>query len=280
MPLRAAARPARRWTAGACRLPPPAAATPRTCWPGSAAAKPNRTMPGAASRISCAAWPAAWIPAERSQSRKQPRRCRAPRQEMNIAAREQAQAFDQLGHERDGAERAAGAAGTRPPRSDGIKEAVKALHQGLSRLADQITATANNSAGQVVPAHRQPGTAGRPRRPGAGGFGKRRPRRWTSAWTRPRWRSTRAKALNSAQNAEALDQRFEPLDDDARLAAVEKTAQFNTNALDHALEKIETSANQRATDQVENQRRAAQHEEALHRLEDAIARLEMRLPER
>ena len=33
---------------------------------------------------------------------------------------------------------------------DGIKDAVKALHQGLSRLADQITATANNSASQVV----------------------------------------------------------------------------------------------------------------------------------
>ena len=39
------------------------------------------------------------------------------------------------------------------------------------------------------------------------------------------------------------------------------------------------SANQRATDQVESQRRAAQHEEALHRLEDSIARLEMRLPD-
>src|ERR1700761_348227 len=70
-------------------------------------------------------------------------------QEMNIAAREQAQAFDQLGqtvmglNERlERLERSAA--------HDGIRDAVKALHQGLSRLADQITATANNSANQVV----------------------------------------------------------------------------------------------------------------------------------
>src|SRR5882757_7147664 len=70
-------------------------------------------------------------------------------QEMNISSREQAQAFDQLGlnvmslNERlERLERSAA--------HDGIKEAVKALHQGLSRLADQITATANNSATQVT----------------------------------------------------------------------------------------------------------------------------------
>src|SRR5580698_7331939 len=70
-------------------------------------------------------------------------------QDMNIAAREQAQAFDQLGlnvmalNERlERLERSAA--------HDGIKDAVKALHQGLSRLADQITATANNSASQVL----------------------------------------------------------------------------------------------------------------------------------
>ena len=82
--------------------------------------------------------------------------------------------------------------------------------------------------------------------------------------------------LSTAQKA--IDTRLDTAD--TRLAAAEKTAQFNTNALDHALEKIEASANQRATDQVENQRRsAAQHEESLNRLEDSIARLEMRLPD-
>src|ERR1700759_2821895 len=70
-------------------------------------------------------------------------------QEMNISAREQAQAFDQLGltvmalNERlERLERSAA--------NDGMKDAVKALHQGLSRLGDQITAPANNSASQVV----------------------------------------------------------------------------------------------------------------------------------
>lgn len=202
-------------------------------------------------------------------------------QEMNITAREQAQAFDQLGlnvialNERlERLERSAV--------HDGIKEAVKALHQGLSRLADQITATANNSASQV-------GQLTSSLEQLAGRVGQAR----VDSENRTRELDqrldatemavdVRLKALEqSAQTADrALDQRLETAEKsmDTRLAAVEKTAQFNTNALDHALEKIETSANQRATDQVENQRRTAQHEEALHRLEDAIARLEMRLP--
>jgi localization factor PodJL len=174
-------------------------------------------------------------------------------QEMNISAREQAQAFDQLGlnvmslNERlERLERSAA--------NDGIKDAVKALHQGLSRLADQITATANNSAGQVV--------------------------QLTSNLEQLANRLGQAR-VDSEDADKALDQRIDASErqTDARLSAVEKSAQFNTNALDHALEKIEASANQRATDQVENQRKAAAHEESLNRLEDSIARLEMRLPD-
>ena len=163
-------------------------------------------------------------------------------QEINISAREQAQAFDQLGlnvmalNERlERLERSAA--------NDGIKEAVKALHQGLSRLADQITATANNSATQVTTL-----TANLEQL--AGRVGQAR--------------------VDSEDADKALE---------ARIAAAEKTTQFNTNALDHALEKIEANANQRATDQVESQRRHAQAEESLNRLEDSIARLEMRLPD-
>ena len=174
-------------------------------------------------------------------------------QEMSITAREQAQAFDQLGlnvmalNERlERLERSAA--------HDGIKDAVKALHQGLSRLADQITATANNSASQVVQL-----TSNLEQM--AGRVGQMR--------------------VDSEEGDKALDQRISATERalDGRLSATEKTAQFNTNALDHALEKIEASANQRATDQVENQRRAAAHEESLNRLEDSIARLEMRLPD-
>jgi localization factor PodJL len=174
-------------------------------------------------------------------------------QEINISAREQAQAFDQLGlnvmslNER--LERL-----ERSSAHDGIKDAVKALHQGLSRLADQITATANNSAGQIVQITGNLEQL-------AGRVGQAR--------------------VDSEDADKALDQRIDASEKaiDGRLGAVEKTAQFNTNALDHALEKIEASANQRATDQVENQRRSAAHEESLNRLEDSIARLEMRLPD-
>jgi localization factor PodJL len=85
--------------------------------------------------------------AERSQSENNRAMSKAAT-EINIAAREQAQAFDQLGAhvvglndrlariERDNA-------------GDGVREAVKALHQGLSRLADQMSQTAHQSASQI-----------------------------------------------------------------------------------------------------------------------------------
>jgi localization factor PodJL len=149
-------------------------------------------------------------------------------QEINISSREQAQAFDQLGlnvmalNER--LERSAA--------NDGIKEAVKALHQGLSRLADQITATANNAATQVTQLSGNLEQL-------AGRVGQAR----VDAEDNHRQLEERVNV-----SATALEQ---------RLSAAEKTAQFNTNALDHALEKLEASANQRAGDQVEAQRRAA-----------------------
>ncbi len=68
--------------------------------------------------------------------------------EINIATREQAQAFDQLGSSVGGLieriERV-----ERSAASEGLRDAVKGLHQGLSRLADQIGQTANQSATQI-----------------------------------------------------------------------------------------------------------------------------------
>ena len=85
--------------------------------------------------------------AERSQSENN-RAMNKTATEINIATREQAQAFDQLGGHvmsiGDRLERL-----ERNAAQDGLKDAVKALHQGLSRLADQITQTANQSAQQV-----------------------------------------------------------------------------------------------------------------------------------
>ena len=86
--------------------------------------------------------------AERSQSENN-RAMNKTATEINIATREQAQAFDQLGGHvmsiGDRLERL-----ERGPAQDGLKDAVKALHQGLSRLADQITQTATQSAQQVT----------------------------------------------------------------------------------------------------------------------------------
>src|ERR1700733_13406290 len=159
-------------------------------------------------------------------------------QEINIAAREQAQAFDQLGlnvmalNERlERLERSAA--------HDGIKDAVKALHQGLSRLADQITATANNSATQVL-------TLTSNLEQLANHVGQAR----VDSENANRELESRIDATEFSlgrrieSTAQIVSERFESTEQ--RLASAERSAQFNTNALDHALEKIEANANQRA----------------------------------
>ena len=85
---------------------------------------------------------------ERSQSENNRAMSKAAA-EINVATREQAQAFDQLGSSVMGlAERIDRV--ERSVASDGMKDAVKGLHQGLSRLADQIGQTANQSATQFT----------------------------------------------------------------------------------------------------------------------------------
>jgi localization factor PodJL len=184
-------------------------------------------------------------------------------QEMNVNAREQAQAFEQLSQTvrslRERLERLErGAVG------DNIREAIKALHQGLSRLADQLTANAGNSASQLAQV-----TA-----------------------NLEKLASHVGKVWEDADNAaQVLEQRIDLVQTefthrlqyseqvlDARLSAAEKTVQFNTNALDHALEKIETAANERAVELATNQRRAAQHEESVRELRHSLVELEARLP--
>jgi localization factor PodJL len=184
-------------------------------------------------------------------------------QEMNVNAREQAQAFEQLGQNvralRERLERL-----ERGGVGDNIREAIKALHQGLSRLADQLTATAGNSASQIahVTANLE------------------------------KLASHVGKVWEDADNAaQLLEQRIDLVETefthrlqhseqvlDARLSAAEKTVQFNTNALDHALEKIEAAANERAIELAGHQRRAAQHEEGVRELKHALIELEARLP--
>ncbi|HKU64068.1 MAG TPA: hypothetical protein VJQ06_03350 [Rhizomicrobium sp.] len=184
-------------------------------------------------------------------------------QEINVSAREQAHAMEQLGHNiaalTERLERL-----ERGTANDGLREAVKALHLGLSRLAEQITSTASNSTTQLAQV-----TANLEKLAGHVG------QIWEDSDNAAQLLERRIDV-----SEQTLGQRIANAERtiEARLSAVERTAQFNANALDHALEKVEASAGQRANDHDENQRRASQNEENLRRLQDGVARLESLLP--
>jgi localization factor PodJL len=86
--------------------------------------------------------------AERSQT-EQSRAMSTAASQINVAAREQAQAFDQLNTNvtalSDRLVRV-----ERTAADGGLKDAVKGLHQGLARVADQVAQTANQSASQIA----------------------------------------------------------------------------------------------------------------------------------
>ncbi len=128
--------------------------------------------------------------------------------EMNIAAREQAQAFDQLGTHVVGLasrlERV-----ERANSESTLKDAVKGLHTGLSRLADQITQNATQSAAQIASlADNLESVAGR--------LGQTR---------------------NDAEGAaRGLEVRIAALDD--RIHAVERMSRDSAGSLERALEAL------------------------------------------
>ena len=126
----------------------------------------------------------------------------------------------------------------------GVREAFKVLHQGLSCLAGQINATDSHSAHVAA--------------------------QLTNNWEQLARRLTEIR-LDIDESHRVLD---------ARLSAAEKTSDYSSSALDHALEKIEAFARQRAVDQAENQRQTNRHEQVLERLSDAFLKLEKkRLPD-
>ena len=179
--------------------------------------------------------------AERSQSESNRAMSKAA-SEINIASREQAQAFDQLGgHVLALSERLERL--ERNAAQDGLKDAVKGLHQGLSRLADQIGQTASQSATQISSL--------------AGSLEQ----------LATRLGQARAEAENATKALEA------------RVTAVESSIQFTTDRLDHALEKIESQVNLRAHDLTELQKRDASYQGSLERIEERIARLETKGPD-
>ena len=203
--------------------------------------------------------------AERSQSENN-RAMSKTASEINVATREQAQAFDQLGGLvmglSDRIERL-----ERSATQDGLKDAVKALHQGLSRLADQITQTASQSATQVSAL-----TGNLEQVAGRVGQVRADVEKTTAALEQLGGRVTKLHHDVRNEIHGELDRTTQTLEQ--RLAAVEKAAQFNTNALDHALEKLEAQANIRAGDLAEAHKRETQSEVTVMRLEESLSRLE------
>src|ERR1700761_6945931 len=107
----------------------------------------------------------------------------------------------------------------------GVKEAFRVLHQGLSCLAGQINATDSHSS-QIAA-------------------------QLTNNWEQLARRMGDLR-LDFDESHRVLD---------ARVAAAEKLGEYSSSALDHALERIEAFARQRAMDQVDNQRQIARHEQ-------------------
>src|ERR1700679_439356 len=123
----------------------------------------------------------------------------------------------------------------------GVKEAFKVLHQGLSCLAGQINASDSHSVHIAA--------------------------QLTNNWEQLARRLSEIR-LDVDESHRVLD---------ARVSAAEKASDYSSSALDHALEKIEAFARQRAVDQAESQRQASRYEQALERLSDGFLRGAKRL---
>lgn len=196
---------------------------------------------------------------------------------LSVSAREQAQAFDQLGanvmslnQRLQRLERTSSDAG--------MKDAVKALHLGLSRLAEQIATTARNSAAQVNQLNGNlqhlAGHVGQVQSEAADNH------KQLSARTDAADERIAAAEQIIDRNRESLEQFQQKLEaTEHRFATNEEALQRNTDALNLASQKADEAAAQRSADLAENKRHAAQTAESLDRLEDSLARLETRPPD-
>ena len=151
------------------------------------------------------------------------------------------------------------------------------LHQGLSRLADQITATANNSAGQVGQL-----TANLEQLAGRVGQARAESEKPAKALEqrmdtpRVRWRSRPGSVRPSLDARPAVDRRSTM---DARLSRSRRQPSSTPMRWITRWRRSRHPPTSAPPTRSKSQSRAAQHEEALHRLEDSIARLETRLPD-
>ena len=163
--------------------------------------------------------------------------------EINTATREQAQAFDQLGaHVMGLSDRLARV--EHSAASDGVKDAVKGLHAGLSRLADQIAENTNQSATQIA------ALAG------------------NVASVAGKLNDVRSEAEHTAR---ALSSRIAAFDE--RIRSTEGASRAVADKLDRTIAGIEAARGARASEQAEIQRQAA----AIAHLSDALDKLATRI---
>lgn len=159
-----------------------------------------------------------------------------------------------------------------------MREAVKALHLGLTRLADQIVTTARNSAAQVSQLdgnlQQLSGRVGQVQSEAADNH--------KLVLARSEATDTRLAAAETIieRNRESLEQFQQTLEtSQQRLAASEEALQRNSDVLDRVLQKADEAATQHGADRAASQRQARQTEEGLGRLEESLARLETRPPD-
>src|SRR5579862_3029065 len=182
--------------------------------------------------------------AERSQS-ESTRAMSQATTEINVASREQSQAFDELGTQVLGlSERLERL--ERHVAQDPLKDAVKGLHQGLSRLADQIGQTASHSATQISTV--------------AGNLEQLAARLGQARADAEN--ATRALEVRMVSAEDTLSQASTLIDKadtaakamEARVAATEGALETARGRIDQAQEKIEAQASIRAHDLAELQR--------------------------
>jgi localization factor PodJL len=180
--------------------------------------------------------------AERNQTENSRAMTQAATQ-INIAAREQAQAFEQMSTDVTAlTERLIRV--ERHAANDGMRDAVKALHQGLSRVADQIASTASQSAEQIAAL--------------AGNM--------DSLATQVVEARERTEAT-----AQAVETHFTSLDE--RLRVVERTAFSSASAIDHTMENVENL--KASSDTIESETR--RHGAAIAQMKDVFDHLNARI---
>jgi localization factor PodJL len=192
--------------------------------------------------------------------------------EINTATKEQAQAFEQLG----GHVMGLGDRLTRVERSaaaEGVKDAVKGLHAGLSRLADQIAENTNQSASQIAKlAGNVESVAGKLNEVRSEAEQTARTLAARIASFDERWRTADG---NSHAIAGKLDRTIAGITAfEERIRATEGMSQAIADKLDRTIASMEAAArNARADDQAELQRQAA----SINQLSEALDKLATRI---